>query len=30
MVADVILDCSKRDGLILDSFGGNGTTLIAA
>jgi DNA modification methylase len=30
MVADAILDCSKRGGLILDSFGGSGTTLIAA
>jgi DNA modification methylase len=30
MVADAILDCSKRGGLVLDSFGGSGTTLIAA
>jgi DNA modification methylase len=30
MVADALLDCSKRGGLILDSFGGSGTTLIAA
>ena len=30
MVADAILDCSKRGGLILDSFGGAGTTLLAA
>jgi DNA modification methylase len=30
MVADAILDCSKRGGVILDSFGGSGTTLIAA
>jgi DNA modification methylase len=30
MVADAILDCSKRGGIILDSFGGSGTTLIAA
>jgi DNA modification methylase len=30
MVADAILDCSKRGGIVLDSFGGSGTTLIAA
>ena len=30
LVSDAILDCSKRGGLILDSFGGSGTTLIAA
>lgn len=30
LVADAILDCSKRDGIILDCFGGSGTTLIAA
>lgn len=30
MVADAIKDCSKRDGIILDPFGGSGTTLIAA
>lgn len=30
MIADAIRDCSKRDGLILDPFGGSGTTLIAA
>lgn len=30
LVADAIKDCSKRDGLILDAFGGSGTTLIAA
>ena len=30
MVADAILDCSHRGGLILDPFGGSGTTLIAA
>lgn len=30
LVADAILDCSKRGGLILDVFGGSGTTLIAA
>lgn len=30
LVADTIRDCSKRGGLILDPFGGSGTTLIAA
>jgi DNA modification methylase len=30
MVADAILDCSDRGGVILDPFGGAGTTLIAA
>lgn len=30
MVADAILDCSHRNGLVLDPFGGSGTTLIAA
>ena len=30
MVADAIRDCSRRDGVILDPFGGAGTTLIAA
>ena len=30
MVADAIKDCSKRGGIILDPFGGSGTTLIAA
>jgi hypothetical protein len=30
LVADAILDCSKRGGLILDSFAGSGTTLMAA
>jgi DNA modification methylase len=30
MVADTILDCSHRGGLILDPFAGAGTTLIAA
>ena len=30
LVADAILDCSKRGGLVLDCFGGAGTTLIAA
>jgi DNA modification methylase len=30
MIADAIRDCSNRSGLILDPFGGAGTTLIAA
>lgn len=30
LVADAIKDCSKRNGIILDPFGGSGTTLIAA
>ena len=30
MVADAILDCSKRGGVVLDAFAGSGTTLIAA
>ena len=30
LVADAILDCSKRSGLILDAFAGSGTTLVAA
>jgi DNA modification methylase len=30
MVADAILDCSKRGGIILDAFAGSGTTLLAA
>lgn len=30
LVADAILDCSNRGGLILDVFGGSGTTAIAA
>ena len=29
LVADAILDCSQRGDLVLDSFGGSGTTLIA-
>ena len=29
LVADAILDCSRRGELVLDSFGGSGTTLIA-
>jgi len=30
MIADAILDCSRRKDLILDPFAGSGTTLIAA
>ena len=29
LVADAILDCSKRRGVVLDCFGGSGTTLLA-
>lgn len=30
LVADAILDCSHRRDIVLDTFGGSGTTLIAA
>jgi len=30
LVADAILDCSRRGGIVLDAFAGSGTTLIAA
>ena len=30
LVMDAIKDCSRRGGLVLDAFGGSGTTLIAA
>jgi adenine specific DNA methylase Mod len=30
LVEDAILDCSKRNGIILDPFVGSGTTIIAA
>lgn len=30
LIADAIRDCSNRSGIILDPFGGSGTTLIAA
>jgi DNA modification methylase len=30
LVADAIKDCSKRGDIVLDNFGGSGTTLIAA
>jgi DNA modification methylase len=30
MIADAIRDCSRRAGVVLDAFGGSGTTLLAA
>jgi len=30
LVGDAILDCSKRGGIVLDTFAGSGTTLLAA
>jgi DNA modification methylase len=30
LVADAILDCSRRGGIVLDAFAGSGTTLAAA
>ena len=30
LIADALLDCSKRGGIVLDSFAGSGTTTIAA
>jgi DNA modification methylase len=30
MVADAILDCTERRGIVLDAFLGSGTTMIAA
>jgi DNA modification methylase len=30
MIGDAILDCSKRGAIVLDCFGGSGTTLMAA
>lgn len=30
MIGDIILDASRRGGLVLDPFGGSGTTMIAA
>lgn len=30
LVVDAILDTSRRDGLVLDAFGGSGTTMLAA
>lgn len=30
MVMDALMDCSNRNGIVLDPFGGSGTTMIAA
>ena len=30
MIADAIVDCTKQGDIVLDCFGGSGTTLIAA
>jgi DNA modification methylase len=30
MVADAIKDCTRRDDIVLDTFGGSGTTILAA
>jgi DNA modification methylase len=30
LVADAILDCTKRDDIVLDPFMGSGTTILAA
>ena len=30
LIADLMLDCSKRNGIVLDLFGGSGTTVLAA
>jgi DNA modification methylase len=30
LVADFIRDCSRRNGIVLDPFGGSGTTILAA
>ena len=30
LMADAILDCSRRGGIVLDGFAGSGTTLLAA
>jgi DNA modification methylase len=30
LIADLIRDCSRRNGIILDPFGGSGTTILAA
>ena len=30
LVADALMDCSNRGGIVLDPFAGSGTTMIAA
>jgi DNA modification methylase len=30
LIADLLLDCSKRNGIVLDMFGGSGTLILAA
>lgn len=30
LIADLIRDCSRRGGIVLDNFGGSGTTMLAA
>jgi DNA modification methylase len=30
LIADLMLDCSKRNGIVLDLFGGSGTAILAA
>ena len=30
LIADAILDCSEREAIVLDCFGGSGSTLMAA
>jgi DNA modification methylase len=30
LVADLLRDCSRRNGIVLDPFGGSGTTILAA
>lgn len=30
LIADLIRDCSRRNGVILDPFGGSGTTILGA
>jgi DNA modification methylase len=30
LLADAMLDCSRRNGIVLDAFGGSGSTMIAA
>jgi DNA modification methylase len=30
LIADLMMDCSKRNGIVLDLFGGSGTAVLAA